>query len=73
MASVAVIRPFQVPAQAIYIELPIMVCFVLLLVPIILRHRTVTRGEGAVLLIGYVLFLGWQAIAAGQATSTVPQ
>lgn len=71
MAIVALIRPIPIPAQAITVELPIMLGFVLLLVPIVLRHRTITRGEGALLLIGYVIFLGWQAISASYGSATV--
>jgi cation:H+ antiporter len=61
MPAVALVQPLEVPPISISVDVPMMILFSAALVPIMLRHWRVTRGEGAVLVVGYVGFLVWQA------------
>lgn len=64
VAIVAVIEPVPVQATSLQVDLPVMIAFVALLVPIMLRGMVVSRWEGAVLLSGYAAFLIWQIYSA---------
>jgi len=52
----ALIRPIQVDRSLLEFEVPAMVVFALVLVPLAWRGRVLGRGAGAVLLVGYLLF-----------------
>ena len=64
LAIVAVIAPVPVQASSLRIDLPVMIAFVALLVPIMLRGMVISRWEGAILLGGYSAFLAWQIYLA---------
>lgn len=52
----ALIRPIQVDRSLLEFEVPAMVVFALVLVPLAWRGRVLGRGAGVVLLVGYLLF-----------------
>lgn len=54
----AFIRPIPVAADLLRFEIPAMVLFAVLLVPLAWRGRILGRGSGSVLVIGYVVFTG---------------
>jgi hypothetical protein len=64
LALVAVIQPVPVEARSLYIDLPIMIAFAAVLVPIMLRGMIVIRNEGLFLVAGMAAFLAWQLYAA---------
>lgn len=64
LALVAVIHPIPVPADSLHVDVPVMVVYSVLLVPIIIRGMVVSRAEGVFLVCGYVAFLIWQIVAA---------
>ena len=51
LALVAVISPVPVSSASLRIDLPVMIGFAAVLVPIMLRGMVVARGEGALLLV----------------------
>jgi cation:H+ antiporter len=53
----SLIQPLSVEADLFRFELPVMVLASLLVFPLALTGRRVTRGEGALLLLGYLVFL----------------
>jgi cation:H+ antiporter len=57
-----------VSAQALSIEIPIMLCVTVLVLPLALTHKTLERWEGAVLLGGYCCYLAYQILL-----NTAPQ
>ena len=52
----ALIRPIPVPAEVLEYEIPAMLLFAVVLVPLAWRSRVLGRGSGAVLLAGYIIF-----------------
>ncbi len=55
----AVIYPMEIPPAGM-VDLLVMLVVSIVLLPMVLTHqRTITRGEGAILLIGYVLYVGY--------------
>lgn len=64
LAIVAVIAPVPVPATSLRVDLPVMIGFAAVLVPIMLRGMVVSRGEGAILMCGYAAFFVWQIYSA---------
>ncbi len=60
LALVAIIQPVPVSPQSIRVDLPIMIAFVVVLVPIMLRGMVISHREGYFLLAGMGGFLGWQ-------------
>lgn len=61
LSAVALVQPLHIAAGSWKVDVPVMIAFSMALVPIMLRLFKVTRGEGIVLVIGYVVFLCWQA------------
>jgi cation:H+ antiporter len=68
LALVAVISPVPVRPESLHVDMPVMIGFVVLLAPIMLRGMVVSRAEGIFLVTGYAAFLGWQLLAALRAT-----
>ncbi len=56
----ATIHPLPVGEAVVSMELPVMIGFALITLPIMLRNRTISRKEGGLLLLGYAAFLVWQ-------------
>ncbi len=61
---VAVISPVPVASRSLYVDLPVMIAFVVALVPIMLWGMVVTRGEGIFLVTCMFVFLAWQFVTA---------
>ena len=70
LAIVAIICPVNVGGPSLRVDLPIMIAYVVVLVPIMLRGMIVTRVEGILLVAGYAGFLCWQVYAALQDAAT---
>lgn len=64
LAVVVIICPVSVSAGSLWVDLPVMIAFVIALVPIMLRGMIVSRREGIFLVLGYIAFLVWQIYAA---------
>lgn len=61
MGSTAVLRPFGLPHNALMRDIPVMLGFAVILVPICFFKREISRGHGLALLVaycGYIYFLG---------------
>lgn len=56
----ASVHPLPVAPSLLWAELPAMLLFSIALLPMMLRRMAIGRTEGLALLVGYVLFLGWQ-------------
>jgi cation:H+ antiporter len=54
----AVIRPIPVGRELLEFEVPAMILFAVILVPLAWRGRVLGRGSGVILLAGYVVFTG---------------
>jgi cation:H+ antiporter len=54
----ALIRPIPVSRELLGFEIPALLLFALILVPLAWRGRVLGRGSGLILLIGYVMFTG---------------
>ncbi|MCU0626235.1 MAG: calcium/sodium antiporter [Gemmatimonadaceae bacterium] len=63
LGSVAVVRPIVVPASVVDVDLRWMLGVTLLLLPLLRRRAMLSRGDGALLLAVYVVYLG--ALARG--------
>jgi cation:H+ antiporter len=61
LSAVALVAPVQVQLGSWQVDVPVIIAFAVALVPIMFRMFKVTRGEGALLVAGYFVFLGWQA------------
>jgi cation:H+ antiporter len=72
LAIVAVITPVPVRHESLIIDLPVMIAFAAVLVPIMLRGMVVTRKEGVFLATGFVAFLAWQLYSAVFAVGELP-
>ncbi len=57
--ATATICPFKISPNFIYIGLPVMLGFSLLLIPFALTKSKITRSEGLIFLVLYVLYIGW--------------
>jgi len=64
LAIVAIICPVNVATESLRVDLPVMIAFVAVLLPIMVRGMIVTRAEGILLVIVYFGFLGWQVFLA---------
>ena len=66
LALTALVAPggIAVPADALRVDTPVMVLAALLCVPVFLRRREVTRGEGALFVLLYALYTAWLALKA---------
>ncbi len=64
LALVAVICPVPVASRSLTVDLPVMIAFVAVLVPIMLKGRVVSQREGLLLVVGMIGFLLWQVISA---------
>ena len=60
----ATLQPLPVASGMRWVELPVMILFSAALYPILRRGLSVTRAEGALLLLAFVGFTGWQVWAA---------
>ena len=62
----AIVAPggVAVPPEALRVDTPVMVLAALLCVPVFLRRREVTRGEGALFVALYALYTAWIALKA---------
>lgn len=67
LAIVAIIQPVPVAPKSIYVDLPIMIAFAAVLVPIFLRDMVISRRNGAFLVSGMAAFLAWQIYVGLQA------
>jgi cation:H+ antiporter len=54
LGGTALVRPFEIPERILSVELPATLFLSLLLVPVALRGRNIHRGEGVLLLLGYL-------------------
>lgn len=64
LGTTAAVAPMGVPSGALRFDMPIMLAFTVLLVPVFWRRFLVTRAEGTFLLAAYAGFLAWQLVAA---------
>jgi cation:H+ antiporter len=60
----AMIHPLPVDPQLLWVQLPVMVLFLAALYPILRQGLNVRRGEGAILLLAFIGFTGWQVWSA---------
>jgi cation:H+ antiporter len=66
--GVSVVAPIAVPPQIVHFDLWAMLGCSLLLLPLMISDRKISRNEGSVLLVLYAAYLGWQVVhAAGPA------
>ncbi len=56
MGSTALVRPFAMPGQSLIRDLPVMIFFSAILIPVILRHHGLKRRHGLVLVLVYGVF-----------------
>lgn len=66
LGTTVVVHPIRVDDAILTREIPVMVGFAVLLVPIVGYKLRVHRWEGAILLAAYVVFLAWQVFEAGK-------
>ncbi len=59
LGTTALVHPLPVEARMISLDLWVMVGFTVLLLPLVFRRRSLTRGAGACLLLGYACYLAW--------------
>ncbi|WP_027389286.1 calcium/sodium antiporter [Chrysiogenes arsenatis] len=57
IGGVTLVQPVQVPSSVVAFDIPIMVGFALLLYPIARRKLDIGRGEGLILLAGYIWYV----------------
>lgn len=62
LGTTSVAAPLPVSWKLFWIDLPIMIGFSLLLIPIMIRDLRITRSEGLVLLLAYIGFLVYQVV-----------
>lgn len=55
----AMIRPLQVNAASLIVDMPVMLLFSIFLIPLITWKFVLTRGQGLLLLIGYGIYILW--------------
>ena len=67
MGVVAQIQPLPVYPQSLRFDLPMMIAFACVLMPIMLSGLRISRWEGGVLFTAYIAFIAWQTMgnAAG--------
>jgi cation:H+ antiporter len=61
LGAAGVVRPLLVDPRMISVDLWVMMAFTVLLFPLVLRRRLLTRGGGTSLLAAYVCYVGWLA------------
>lgn len=59
VGAVALIRPLSVEATALRIHFPVMIVFCAVLLPIVWTGYRISRGEGVVLLLGFLGYMGY--------------
>ena len=64
LGATALVRPVEVPAEIVRVDVWVMLAATLALAAAAVTGWRVTRGEGAVLLAGYVAYLAWLALGA---------
>ena len=57
MGIIPLIQPVQVPARALYVQMPLMLVLTLVLVPLLRYRGGIQRGTGSALLAVYALFV----------------
>ena len=57
MGLTGVLKPFSIPPQALYRDLPVMLGFTLVLIPLSLGNKTIERWHGLALLAGYGIYI----------------
>jgi cation:H+ antiporter len=58
------VKPLDVDASLLRVDLPVMLGFAVAMFLMLLRTATIYRLEGIVLLLAYAGFIGWQAVQA---------
>jgi cation:H+ antiporter len=53
MGTTAMVTPFVMPRQTLIRDLPVMICFSALLIPVIVRHHSLKRIHGVMLVLAY--------------------
>lgn len=53
MGTTAMVTPFVMPQQTLIRDLPVMICFSALLIPVIVRHHSLQKRHGLLLLLAY--------------------
>jgi cation:H+ antiporter len=53
----AIIHPLQINTSSLQFDMPVMIVFSLLLIPMIMRKFILTRWEGVFLLVGYIFYM----------------
>ena len=66
LSVTAILAPggVAVPAEALRVDTPVMVLAAFLCVPVFLRRREVTRADGVLFVLLYVLYTAWLALKA---------
>ena len=59
---VALIRPLQVEATALYVHFPVMMVFGILLFPLAWTEYTITRIEGGILIAGFFGYITYLVV-----------
>jgi cation:H+ antiporter len=62
--GVSVISPLSIPPEIAGFDIWVMLASAVLLIPVMITGRTISRLEGALLLILYVGYLNWQIVVA---------
>ncbi len=57
LGGTAALKPFSMPNQSLYRDLPIMLGFTIILIPISIYSKKIKRWHGFVLLGGYILYI----------------
>ncbi len=61
----AIVQPLEVPVEIIRLDIWVMAAATLLMLAVAVSGWRISRREGAVMLAGYVAYLGWLALTAG--------
>lgn len=64
LATTACVIPLPVSSEVTQVQLPVMLGFSLVLMPILLRGLNVQRWEGGILLAAYSAFIAWEVVRA---------
>ena len=59
------VKPLEVDASLLQVDLPVMLGFAVAMFLMLLRTETIYRLEGMALLLAYAGFIGWQSVQAG--------
>ncbi len=61
LGATGLVRALPVEARMISVDLWVMMGFTVLLLPLVFRRRSLSRGAGGILLLGYACYLAWLA------------